>query len=664
MVRIREVRIPAREHFTVIHLAKRSVVMFSIPRTASIAALFICFAAPSAAHAAPAPTPSPSPSASPLQTIGQTIETADRHSEPITNTTRPTYIVDRAHIEDQGDRTIADALVGVPGVEIYHYGAFGSQAGIFIHGSTSATQVLVLLDGIPISPASSGALDLGSFSTSGVRRVEIVEGGGSTLYGSSAIGGIVNIITGIPRGVYLETSGGSYGDQDVRIDAGTGTLGVSFERHIAQNDYGYAAEPQYPAGTRENAWAEQTTERLSYDTDLSSTISAHLRLGSNDIGVGVPGDLAYGTTPDARQVIAQNDARLELLQTTAQSTTSLNLSGSRQQLPFFEPSDGPEQDTFDSRTQLSLRHTVSGDQFTLTTGIDLSRETALITNGAVYDPITYALEGYFSAAPSQAQSALYAQEQYAAPNGVRAVAGLRAEHDAGIESVVEPSFGFALPLGRGVRLTFNGSGAFSVPSIDDLYFPGYANPSLQPERSSDGDITLSSDRVLGGAAVTLFGREVTNLIQFDADVQLPENVYKASIRGLQGTIRTHRFHGTTASLSVTDTYRALDLSNTAARLSMTPTFTGTLTLDHAIGKGAFGFGAVAQIFGGPHLEGVAPYQTLNGDAPTTVDAYLRARLAPNTLLTLRARNLGDEHYQSIIGYPAPGRTFYVELATR
>ncbi|HYZ16860.1 MAG TPA: TonB-dependent receptor, partial [Candidatus Acidoferrum sp.] len=294
-----------------------------------------------------------------------------------------------------------------------------------------------------------------------------------------------------------------------------------------------------------------------------------------------------------------------------------------------------------------------------TTGIDLSRESALLTGVASYDANGNA--SYVATSAAQAQSAAYAQYQYGTPNGARVVVGLRGEHDAPIGGVLSPSIGFALPLAPGTRLAFNASNAFRVPTIIDRYYPGFANPNLKPERSSDGDLTLETDRILGGAALTWFGREATNLIQTDPNNGfIPENIAKASIRGLQATIKTRPYHGFVTTLALTNTYRAVNLTPgmNATRLNFDPVFTTSLTLDHPLAGNRVGFGATANLYG--------PHQEASRVNPgwTTVDAYVRARVYQDAVLSVRVRNLGDERYVSFFGYPALGRTFALELATR
>lgn len=134
-------------------------------------------------------TPSPSPSQTPIAEIGR-VTTSDRRSEPIGQTSRPTFVVDRSQIDAEGARTLADVLVGVPGVELFPYGPFGAQVDFGIRGATSA-RTLVLVDGQPVGDPTTGTVDPDQLSTVGVQRIEIVESAASALYGTSASGGVI-----------------------------------------------------------------------------------------------------------------------------------------------------------------------------------------------------------------------------------------------------------------------------------------------------------------------------------------------------------------------------------------------------------------------------------------------------------------------------------------
>lgn len=605
--------------------------------------------------------PAPQPSATPPE-IGR-VSTSDRHDERIDRTTRTTFVVDRAQIEARGQRTIADALADVPGVEIYRYGGFGAQANVFIRGASS-TSVLVLFDGLPATPGSNEQLDLGTLSTVGVRRIEIVEGTGSTLYGSSAVGGVINIISDVPRGAYLAASAGTLQDRDLRVGVGTGQLGASFERHIAANNYRYPAfsltgATPVGAGSRMNADAEQSAGRFAYDASLGKAWNARLRLGSDRIELGVPGSLTFGPTAFARENISRADAHLDITHSGSKNVTTLTLFGSRQNLDFVDPSSATENPTLDGRAQISLRNVASSGPSTFVAGVDFARESAVLANIARYDA-NFNVSGYTTSGQNQSQTALYAQEQYAFANGIALSAGVRGEIDAPLGSALTPSLGVGIPLARGLRLVANAGTAFRVPTIVDRYYPGYANPNLKPERSKDGDVSLQSSALLGGATLGFFLRDSTNLIAVDSAF-VPQNVARASLRGFMATVRTRPFHGIVSTLSITDTYRAQNLSAgaPAARLSFTPVFVSKLGLERIFGRDGYAVGAQANI-SGRHLESGG----VNNDGQTTVDVYLRGRLSRATVISIRAKNIGDERYTPILGYPAPGRTIEFELSTR
>jgi vitamin B12 transporter len=591
------------------------------------------------------PTPAPQPS----EIVHVT--TADRQDEPITTTTRPTYVVTRAQIQTQGARTIADALRMVPGVDLFLYGPYGAQANYGILGATSE-QTLVLLNGFPVAAASSGSIDLGTFSTVGVQRIEVVEGGGSTLYGSNAVGGIINIITGREtRSPYIALSDGALAERDARAELGVQGLGIAFERHLAENVYDYPSLDGFPTGTRANAQAASTAGRLNYQSNTSGRYTVDAALGDDAVTIGVPGNLAF-LTPHAVQNTAQQDAHVTLTRHGARSAVSLSFAGARQQLAYNDPDNGGETDTYDARGQISLREVMAGERNSLVTGIDVSRESALLYLGPSSVPPI--------ASAALSQSAAYAQYRSTLVDGVVATLGLRGEHDAPQGSVIVPSLGTLIRFGP-ARLAVNYAGTFRVPTIDELYFPGFANPSLVPERSKNFDAGLRMPLRTISISLDWFNRQAVNLIALDQNF-IPQNIARASLAGFVLSAHTAPLAGIVASAGITDMYRALNetLGQPITRLDFEPVMTTILGLEKTFGPGGFAFGVNAQVRG-PHGEEGG---TIVRDGATTVDAYVRGRVAPTAIVTLRARNLGNERYAPILGYPAAGRTFELELSTK
>lgn len=630
--------------------------MISSTRAGVFAALLALCAAPAAAQTAPAPSPTPSTAPE----IGR-VSTSDRQDEPVSSTARVTYVVTKADIVRHNYTTVGAALEGLPGVSVQRYGNSGAQIGVTIRGSSSG-QVLVLLDGHPVSGAQNGTLDLGGYPTNGVERIEVVEGSGATLYGSGAVAGVINIITSRTKSAYrtplVVIDDGSFGERRVSIDTGI----ISFERHLATNNYDYPAIAGAPAGTRTNADLASTNLRLTDSAQLGAVrISGSVGLFTRDLGV--PGSTSF-LTASARQDEVDTDARVGLAYTHGRATTSLDLTGTRGNLVFrdADPNDGgPYLDNnADARVQASLRNVVATEANRLVYGLDLAHGSARNDAG-----------GGLTAVTPYAQTALYVQDSLQVARGSRVYAGLRGERDGGLGGALTPSVGGIVAIGEGLSLRANAATAFRVPTAEDLYYPGFSNPLLQPERTRSFDVSLNDANILGGLDIGYFVQTGSNLIVVNplADYSVPfgpgneavVNAQRASIAGLTLGLTTKPFHDIVTTFNLTDTYRALDFEpgTDALRLANRPVITAHVDVGYTGAPRATlaALGVVAQNVGQRDLAGAAA-------AYTRVDAYARVRVTPAALLSLRVYNLGNERYADFAGYPAPGRAFGIELSTR
>src|SRR5579862_3392803 len=243
------------------------------------------------------PTPSPSPSTVPQ--IAHVV-TSDRGDESIARAARTTYVVTAADIARNGYRTVADAVAQLPGVNVARYGPFGALATVGIRGS-SQQQVLVLLDGLPVAGVQSENINLEQLPVAGIDRIEVVEGGGSALYGSGSIGGIVNVITTGRAPSTATVSTGSFGQQTYQFQ----TPYVSFQRTYANNDYGL------PGGTsRTNSYAGLTAGNLTYSHAIG-VFDVQFLADAGDARLGDPGPVPYVSTT-ARQDTLSRDLRLRV----------------------------------------------------------------------------------------------------------------------------------------------------------------------------------------------------------------------------------------------------------------------------------------------------------------------------------------------------------------
>jgi vitamin B12 transporter len=621
----------------------------------------------SAAIAAPSaivsPSPAPSPSAS-LPEIGRVV-TSDRHAEPIGNDTKPTFVVDRSHIDAIGARTVADALVDVPGVNLYSYGAFGSQVNYGIRGSTSA-QTLVLVDGFPLTDPTTGSVQIGQLSTIGVSRIEVVESGSSTLYGSSAAGGVINIITSVPRGVYLEAAAGSFGDRDARVGVGTQYAGFTFERHVATNDYPYPAFAYSPAttfaaGTREYAWGDQSAGRAAVDVPLGAyTFRANAY--ASGFNLGVPGSLAYPSTT-ATQNTSYTNGLFEVERAFSASRITLSVAGSGTRLAYIDPiGNGGESDVYTGRSQISIKDVITAKNFDAVTGIDASRSSGVFTFPGVPQPSAPPIPPSAVGA-AQSQTAAYVQFGASPVRGTRFVAGVRAENDAPAGSILAPSFGGIIHLGS-IKLSGNVGESFIVPTLNDLYYPGYSNANLLPEKAQTADVTVAYEGRNGTVSTGWFDRNGSNFIVIAPPLYLPVNAQRASTAGVQLTASTRAYYGLQLEASYTNLYLAID-QTTGNRLPQNPVSQATLSIAHPFRSGKIAYGLNWVIVGsdGDDAGNVSPLASTY-DAYSTLNAYVRYRFAPHAIVTVRGLNLANTQYAPVFGYPAPGRGAYVELSTR
>ncbi len=612
-----------------------------------------------------AATPSPSPSALPEITH---VVTSDRTDETLKNSIRTTFVVTKDDIARHGYQTVADAIAALPGIELARYGPVGSSVSYGIRGSSSA-EVLVLVDGVPAPGSFGNTVSLGEMPAFGVRRIEVVEGGGSTLYGTGAIGGIINVITDAATTPQALLRYGSLGDRELKV----ADAGFSFERIVSTN--AFTIPPANDTGvsipaTRQNADYEASSLHYGLDHALGS-VQASVRAGVIASHVGVPGGLAF-LSNTSRENDLNGMLNVALSHRTAHAVTTLQLSGSRQQTTFdcnavsdancFQPSVSVNTE---ARTDAGFRNTVSGGSERLMYGIDLSR--GVVRNdsggGAVPPAPSFSVDAL-------AQSAAFVQETAQFRNGARGYAGVRAERDGSLGGELSPSVGLRVPLRDEASLALNFSTAFRAPNASELYFPGFGNPALRPERAKVGDATFELPQLFGGTTIGWFTNRTNELIvteEIDTvkGIFAPENVDHAFLQGFTLHTQTAQLHGVRATLAVTDLYRAQDV-DAAARLPHDAIFTVDLGLDIAgrdrsiLNDAGISVRAVGQR---DALDQTLP-SFAQAAAYSTTDAFARFRLAPRVLIALRAYNIGNERYADLSGYPMPGRTFSLELTNR
>jgi vitamin B12 transporter len=596
-----------------------------------------------------APTPSPTPSATPVSEIAH-VYTSDRADVTLKNTARTIYVVTHDQIVRNGYRTVAQALADVPAMQISSFGPIGSSVNFTLRGSSSA-QVLVLIDGLPAPGSFSNSVELGALPTNGVDRIEVVEGGGSTLYGTGAIGGVVNIITQRSANGGAMLRYGSFADREIDVR----TPNVQFSRIVSNNGF------SLPDGTvRSDVDYESSSLHGNLDRKIGS-FDAALRAGIEADHTGAPGADSF-LEPSARENDLNENADFSLTHNGAQSETTLQFGGTEQHIVFTCDlatdtncalvGAGPSLST-EGRVNLGARNEVRGGSEQLLYGVDLSRGVVRSDDG-FGDIATNAL----------AQAAVYAQDRLDARWG-NFYAGLRGERDGSLGGEISPSAGFVARLAPDASLKGNVATAFRAPNAAELYFPNFGNPNLKAERAKVADLTLTDTNILGGASVTWFGNRTNHLIEPDPVTFALAQIDHAFIEGLVFSVRTAPYNGFTTSLNFTDLYRAQNL-DTEERLPNDPVISANLRLDYTAPASSTldSFGVALRSAGNRAAVDLTASAFDQAVAYTNVDAYVRVRAGHDLLVSLRGFNLGNERYAAVRGYPLPGRSFALELSTK
>jgi vitamin B12 transporter len=234
------------------------------------------------------------------QTLEPIIVTATKLETPAREVASSVTVITKEEIDQKQQTTVAEVLRGVPGVDVVRNGGLGQPTSIFLRGANSA-QTLVLIDGIeindPVDP--SRAFNFAFLDTSNIERVEIVRGPGSTLYGSDAIGGVINIITkkgsGPPQ-VVASVEGGSYETHQERIgiSGGNELVQYSLSASYLDTDGITAAAKKNGASERDGYERITASSRIGFTPTNNFDLDFVLRyLDSEadlDDGFGVPSD--------------------------------------------------------------------------------------------------------------------------------------------------------------------------------------------------------------------------------------------------------------------------------------------------------------------------------------------------------------------------------------
>jgi len=603
-----------------------------------------------AAVAACALVPSPCVAQAPTK-LEPVAVTAARDAQPLAEVLADVTVIGPDEIARSGAQSMTELLQRQPGVEITQNGGPGSVSGIFLRGANRG-QTLVLIDGVRIASASAGATSLEAIPLDQIERIEILRGPASSLYGADAIGGVVQVFTRRGRGAFNANASAGYGTWRT-WDAKAGASGTA-------GSLSYAAQVAGKASRGFNAIANPDSFLYNPDPDGYSNASVSASLGY---------ELATDQTLSAQYLRSRLDNRFDdgpdydARTITVAETWQV---ASRNRLASFWVSrlsygEGVDQ----SRTQSSFGpSTFDTTQKQLAWQNDFVLPVGTFTAGYERRDERLATDVAFAVTARDTDS-LFGIYRLAL-GGHALQANLRYDDSSQYGAKTTGSVAYGYRFAAGWRATAGYSTGFKPPSFNDLYYPGFSNPNLEPETSRNLEAGLYWSGELDGASVEAraigYRNRVSQLIVFQCDASFncaPYNVDRATLEGVTLGVDVRVDNGMTLAASLDLGSPESDL--TGKLLPRRARQHGAVTAGVPVGPLRFGFELVASSlrYDDPaNLVKMGGYAIVNLTAEWTV--------SPRVTLFARADNLLDKNYELAAGYATGGATVFggVRLSLR
>ncbi len=551
------------------------------------------------------------------------VVTATRTAQSADEALASVSVISRDEIEASQANSVMELIQSrTVGVEFSRNGGPGANTNLFIRG-TEGRHVLVLIDGVRVSSAIDGSFKWHNLPLEQVERIEIVRGPRSTLYGSDAVGGVVQIFTRKGEGLHASVGGGSYKTRTAEFGAG-GKMGDG-RFHI---NAGYQ---------KSDGFSAKQPGSYNYEPDRDGYLN-------RNIGAGISYPL--GDAVELAVNLLHSDGEVE---TDKGSSTQLNDSASlkleitasetwQHELQLGHAKDHYETesgyDVISQRQSIGWQNNlIIGDSGLLSVGLEYISENGESVGSYDHDTDS---------------NALYLQYQWEGKHADLQVGARSDDHSVyGRHNTGQIAVGAAM---GGGRLFASHGTAYKAPSFLQLYYPTYGNLELEPEESTTTEVGFRQ----GGLQFTLFKTRIQNLIAFDYPVGY-SNINNARINGAEVEFQQQLDNWQLHSGLTLQEPRDADSGAKLLRRSEKRLF---INANRPLGRNAH-LGVEAS-YTGPRMD----RGDVKLDAYTLVNLSGEYRFSRQWSLSGRIENLLDEEYMLANDYNTPGRSAYAKLNFR
>ena len=586
--------------------------------------------------------------------LHETVVTATRNEQLLSAALPHTTVISREDIERSHATDLVTLLQREAGVQRTQNGGIGTTSSIFVRGA-AALETLVLIDGIAQNKQdASGAVSLEHIMLDSIERVEIVRGNVSAIYGSGAIGGVIQIFTKTgsrapSAAVSLELGPRAFKKLSGSVSASLGGTSFSATLSRIKTDGFSALNPaQQPGANPDADGYANTSVNLSATHKLSKDHNFGLKLFKST------GEVAYDNAFGAPTDVQNSTTRLNQVTVFTDNTfgnwrSRLSLSEQSDRSRFFD--DGAFGSTATFVTRASVLNWVNtlalGNDWIVTGGLEQQRQRVETTTTSAFD-----------AAYDQKRNATAVFAGVEGKVGPGALQ-LNVRHDKVGELKESTGYiGYGYPITEQLKLIASASTAFNAPPLGYLFAPGFGNPQLKPELARSKEVGLQYERGGHLLRATYFDTRIKDQLDFDQAASTFANISRTRNDGLELS-----YKGLVGQTDLRASLTLQDPVNEVTQQRLNRRASTLMSVGVSQPMGAFRVNADLQYSGErPDVyTDVNTFQSVN----TTLGSYTLVnlsgayKLTPELTLKARLDNAFDRKYQTVYGYNQQPRSVYV-----
>jgi vitamin B12 transporter len=569
--------------------------------------------------------------------LKEVVVTASRTQTRADDLVSDVVVIDRATIEASSGHTLTEVLARSAGVQMTSNGGLGKNTGVFIRG-TETRHTILLIDGVRYGSATTGAPSWDNIPLDMIERIEVLKGPASALYGSEAVGGVVQVfmrkgVKGFKPYASLSLGSNSFAQASAGLNGGDGALSYAIGVEKTQ-DKGFSATNSKAAFGNYNA-DRDGFKQDAVNASVAYQINPDWRVDAGLLYADGVNHYDDGPTGDTRTAVRTQTLRAGIEGKVLPSwKTQLRVSQATDNANAIEAAFLPSK--FNTKQdQISWQNDIDTPMGVALVGVE--RLTQKVDSSTLYDVTQRTVSSYFAGLNGASGNHSWQ-------------ANVRRDSNSQFGDNNTWFAGYGYKINPAWRVNASYGTSFVAPSFNQLYYPGFGNTALQPEKGRNLDLGVTYSE--NGQTVKLvhFDNKIRGFI---TGTTKAESIPRARINGW-----TLGYDGAFGAFNVHATADSLDPSNelTGKQLPRRARNQVTFGVDYTTGAWTLG-GSVLNV--GSRFDDTKNAVALN--SYTTMDMFVNYAISKDLTLQTKLNNLANKSYETAYGFNQPGRSVFVTL---